>query len=757
MKKNSIMVKQVLMSIVTAGIFSLSFSLASCSDDELVDNGLGVETSHEQDYNGPLLEPYGLSFYDFETAEDVTILNADTTQISVSKALADKLGIASFVGHPMGIWDLPEHRAYLRRATKEKLEGDRYILQVIPSSISEVLAGNDKEYKLSTELYVNTDPASTRTRAIENNTPEFAARYIDEKNVIHPMAVTFRRAQGDQSGLTRSTTAEQGIYGTYLPEQLLGLQDDPATRAWWDDALKFVKKVCGSISDVFKDVAMGTAEWFKKQTQELEKWLKNNTEFDINWSENNTLINIDSSLEKKIPIQLGEDSKDTINVYVNAPVKFNLNYNLVLQAGGSVVEKPDLKRFEASVDGRFNFEPEVRIGFDGKLPEDKQKLKLVEFDGITIVFTIGYVPFSVDFNPSMFLKFDAELGGKATMGVKYELDSWFKGGIKYDGYGDPKGISESKVTKSKVSFITPTAEFTAKAGVGLMFGCDIIIDKLAGPEIAVGPKLEAKAGLTIAPFEKDPVDFNASVDFGLIGEVGAKIKVWKWELAEWHTDLDFGLNWNIFKYPKDNSNGDKNAEDYCDDNEVQKNIDQITKSFEKDIEKYKIQAQVNYDYANLINTVKARYSDFDTRVKKVAQLAYSLSKTDFLEISEGWVIQQLQQNTICRYKLDQRPIEEKADQAYQELLNMEKSYIEKWAKTDKNFYQVKNELLKNRFILQHFKNSSWQEFNEIFDEAMKYWKAIHNRLPDTDSHDISFFEWYMLGIWEGTIDRFSVK
>ena len=351
--------------------------------------------------------------------------------------------------------------------------------------------------------------------------------------------------------------------------------------------MKFVKKVCGSISDVFKDVAVGTAEWFKKQTQELEKWLKNNTEYDINWSENNTLINIDSSLEKKIPIQLGEDSKDTINVYVNAPVKFNLNYNLVLQAGGSVVEKPDLKRFEASVDGRFNFEPEVRIGFDGKLelPEDKQKLKLVEFDGITIVFTIGYVPFSVDFNPSMFLKFDAELGGQATVGVKYELDSWFKGGIKYDGYGDPKGISESKVTKSKVSFITPTAEFTAKAGVGLMFGCDIIIDKLAGPEIAIGPKLQAKAGLTIAPFEEDPVDFNASVDFGLIGEVGAKIKVWKWELAEWHTDLDFGLNWNIFKYPKDNSNGDKDAEDYCNDNFVEENVKEITKNVTKNLEK----------------------------------------------------------------------------------------------------------------------------------------------------------------------------
>ena len=751
-KKN--LVKSMLMSVATAGIFSFSFVFTSCNDDDILESGV-TPPDMEQEYNGPLQEPYGLSFYDFVASDDVTILNADTTQISVSKALADKMGIQSFLGHPMGIWDHPEHRAYLRRATKEKLEGDRYILQVIPSSIAEVLTGNDKEYKLSTELYVNTDPASTRTRAIENNTPEFAARYIDEKNVIHPIAITFRRAEGDQRALTRNAAAENGIYGTYLPDQLLGLQDDPATRGLDDDIWNFIKKGAEAVGNWFKDIAVGTAEWFKAQAKAMEKWLKENTQYDINWDKRNTLINIDSKVETKVPIQCGKDSKDTINVYVKAPVKFNLNYTFILQADGSVVEKPNLRRFEASVDGRFNFEPEVRLGFNGKLelPKDKQKIDLVELDGITVVFYIGYVPFCVDFNPSLYLKFKAEVEGKATMGVKYEFDSWFKGGILYEGYGDPRGISESKVTKSKVSFITPTAEFNASAGVGLMFGCEMIIDKLAGPELAIGPQLTADAGLTIAPFEKNPIDFNASVDFGITGEVGAKIKVWKWELAEWNTNLDFGLNWNIFKYPKDNSNGDKNAEDYSDDNEVQKNVDQITRNFEKDIEKYKIQAQVNYDYANLINTVKARYSDFNTRVKKVAQLAYSLSKTDFLEISEAWVIQQLQQNTICRNKLDQRPIEEKADQAYLELLNMEKSYTEEWSKVDKNFYRVKNELLKNTRILQHFQNSSWNEFNEIFDEAMKYWKVMHNSLPEISTHDISFLECYMLGIWEGTIDR----
>ena len=582
-KKN--LVKSMLMSVATAGIFSFSFVFTSCNDDDILESGV-TPPDMEQEYNGPLQEPYGLSFYDFVTSNDVTILNADTTQISVSKALADKMGIQSFLGHPMGIWDHPEHRAYLRRATKEKLEGDRYILQVIPSSIAEVLTGNDKEYKLSTELYVNTDPASTRTRAIENNTPEFAARYIDEKNVIHPIAITFRRAEGDQRALTRNAAAENGIYGTYLPDQLLGLQDDPATRGLDDDIWNFIKKGAEAVGNWFKDIAVGTVEWFKAQAKAMEKWLKENTKYDINWDKRNTLINIDSKVDTKVPIQCGKDSKDTINVYVKAPVKFNLNYTLLLQADGSAVEKPHLRRFEASVDGRFNFEPEVRLGFNGKLelPKDKQKIDLVELDGITVVFYIGYVPFCVDFNPSLYLKLKAEVEGKATTGVKYEFDSWFKGGILYEGYGDPRGINESKVTKSKVSFIKPTAEFNASAGVGLMFGCEMIIDKLVGPELAVGPQLKADAGLTLTPFEKDPVNFEASVDFGLTGEVGAKLKVWKWDIAEWNVDLDFGLNWNIYKYPKDNSKGNKNAENRSNDDEVQKNIEEINKQGLKLIE-----------------------------------------------------------------------------------------------------------------------------------------------------------------------------
>ena len=94
-----------------------------------------------------LLEAYSLTFENFVTANDVQILNNDTTEISVNKALAEKLGITSFVNHPMGIWDAKNHLSYARKATAEKLLGDRYILTVQPATIAEILG--DKKVTLN--------------------------------------------------------------------------------------------------------------------------------------------------------------------------------------------------------------------------------------------------------------------------------------------------------------------------------------------------------------------------------------------------------------------------------------------------------------------------------------------------------------------------------------------------------------------------------------------------------------------------------
>ena len=91
------------MSTLTAGTFAfaMAFGFTSCSDEmeSLSDNN----TQAPEGAKTELLEAYGLTFQNFINADDVMILDADTTQLSISKAYADKMGITSFVNHPMGI------------------------------------------------------------------------------------------------------------------------------------------------------------------------------------------------------------------------------------------------------------------------------------------------------------------------------------------------------------------------------------------------------------------------------------------------------------------------------------------------------------------------------------------------------------------------------------------------------------------------------------------------------------------------------
>jgi hypothetical protein len=89
-----------------------------------------------------------------------------------------------------------------------------------------------------------------------------------------------------------------------------------------------------------------------------------------------------------------------------------------------------------------------------------------------------------------------------------------------------------------------------------MLGCDVIVEKLAGPKIAIGPKLTADAELKFSPDVND-CHFKSSVDFGVVGEIGAKLKVWKWELADWQTEVKFGEGYNIFHYNFPHEEGDE--------------------------------------------------------------------------------------------------------------------------------------------------------------------------------------------------------
>lgn len=105
--KNSL-VKTMSMNILTAGIFATVFT--ACSDDIDALSDSNASSNNQPATRQEILEPLGLNFFDYNTSGDVQILNADTTKIGVSKALAEKLGIRSFVNHPTGVWQSQNQR-----------------------------------------------------------------------------------------------------------------------------------------------------------------------------------------------------------------------------------------------------------------------------------------------------------------------------------------------------------------------------------------------------------------------------------------------------------------------------------------------------------------------------------------------------------------------------------------------------------------------------------------------------------------------
>jgi hypothetical protein len=509
MKKNSILVKKVLMSIVTAATFT--FGLTACSDDTLEANAEGTQIP--EGAKTELLEAYGLTFQNFINADDVMILNADTTQLSISKAYAEKMGITSFVNHPMGIWQKMECVPYIRKATGQELVGDRYIVDVVPATMAEVVG--DKSVNLQTNIYVNNDTHSVQTRAAADNIPEYAAKYIDNDNVVHPAAVLLTDPYGydkdvhysdDQPSAAQTRAAQTGEY-QYLTAE---------------------------------EIANG-------QTR---------------WSTNLRLLEVSTEFDKKVQFA-AKGKKDSLEVQVKTGIDFGLNYFLTLEGGikwNWCIPSPYVKKFETGVDGHFDLDAEVMFRFKKEFDlEDKLRCNLAQFPGYTFTFFIGPIPVAIKITPNVFIKMDGKVSGCVETGFTYKYGNKFKGGISYVN-GDWSPIKGFEETANKFDIIPAQANFSLETGVGLYLGADILIYDAAGPEFAVGPRLGGQLKLEGIPFKApkevaDLYNIEGMINLTINAVAGAKLKVLGYEIAETSVTIpllgDDKDGWVLFKYPFD--------------------------------------------------------------------------------------------------------------------------------------------------------------------------------------------------------------
>lgn len=522
MKTNKYLAVQVFMSILAVGFFSFIFS--SCNDDEFIDDSSASLNAEGGSSSGQILSPIALNYYDYINPNDVEILNADTTKISVSKALADKLGITSFVDHPTGIYQDRDLRPFHRRAVKEELVGDRYILDVVPSGLGEFLIG--KQVALSTQFYINESVAETRGSDADDT-----ARYTDAEGYIHPIGVHIIHRSEVPESLTRGNADLDDYRSEYFSAEELLAGGGASTRG------------------------VSSGDYFK-----IDK--KGN------------FIHMQGEL--KADKKLGNGS-DTLNIHVKAPYEVKLGYKFFLDVDREYFVIPVLNKFDAGIDGKFMIKPEVLIGYDKNLNFAEQKINLYTFDAYSFSFKIGCVVFWVDVCPNIYMKFNANVSGAFYGGFRYHYEQTFQAGVTYKNNWN--GYADTKLAANKLTFITPRTKYEADAYYGLYLGTDLVVDKVAGPSISIGPKVHANAKLEYAPLNvEQPITLNANLKAGVNAEMSAKLKLWKFDIAEWK-----GKPINVvsekelwsYQYPK------SAVENNPDNDQVDKQMNELKKEWEK--------------------------------------------------------------------------------------------------------------------------------------------------------------------------------
>jgi hypothetical protein len=343
------------------------------------------------------------------------------------------MGITNFVNRPMGVWDKKEHSPYLRRATEQRLVGDRYVLKVVRSSLAEVIGTRD--VTLNTGIYYNpAAPLQASTRGAAFGDME-ASQYVDDDNVIHPMALTFHGQSDDGSNGVSNWDAPYDLHETFTIAELYAYSQDPS-------------------NSIFDDIGDWFKETYKKVATAVEHavdYIVEKTSYEIDGEKSGSIIHTNTKLSHKQKISCGKDDSDTITVNFKCPIQFDLDYTIKAKAKGSIktVGFPVPSYLETYIDGYLEAIPTATIGFSKEvsLPEDKQRINLVKFTGVEFLFSIGPVPVSITIVPSVYLKFTASVAGQAYIGISYDIATKFRAGFKYDG--GFSGIGDGQVVKNE--------------------------------------------------------------------------------------------------------------------------------------------------------------------------------------------------------------------------------------------------------------------------------------------------------------------
>lgn len=419
---------------------------------------------------------FALKFTDFigNGAENIQRLDEDTVRIAIKDGLLLYLGIGELKeGDVLNIWQNIDCPPYIRVVDAAEKTPSGYIVTTHAGSMGDLF--HTFEGCFDTKLYskVSRRPDRDDTRS-SGGSDEF--EYVDDEEDFMQFV--------EESGKIHpficynAKDGDSQEYDYYLAEKVY----DKVM-----DSLLFVKG---------------------------PSWMKN-------WS----IINADVKHLNIYPkrdedgLPLGLFVHDA-SFAMKANLEFYFQFNLTTS-----------NRFWTKMDGEIDVDLPLHVRFAGFQYQSEEEMPVLEFMPKFFAFSIGPFVVPVVIRHGFVFKYSAALNGNLSFMVPIHYHSTFQAGPMYDDgqwsslnrYDHDYGINYDKLT------VLPSANLSLKGGIGFYYHMGAYLGSAIGPFVEIGPQSTFTADASVSSNE---VAFRSVGKIGIGGNVGAEIKIWKFNLGK---------------------------------------------------------------------------------------------------------------------------------------------------------------------------------------------------------------------------------
>jgi len=479
------------------------------------------------------------SYEEFSTGDEVSILNDDTTKISVDKEFAAKAdSLIPEAGNILVIWDKIENEPYYLRVSTVQEDSSRYTIKVEKASPFDAIPSGD--YELSSEIYIdpNAEPNGGKL------SPE--AFYNKESKTYHPFLI-----KSEPNPLQDN---EESIVGIDLLEKHT-LAKTLEEKSYVD--LRDVKLQSGSEDWTIIDINTE----FHPGIIAIPGLGKTIGDYQGSWLDAfGGIEKLSKAMEKN-----GEKNPDgsPIKAYVRMDtLRFQSKLNFHL----SWTTDWGIKGFEfyatASQDVYLS---DIGLGLGAGFSGDKQ---LTSFEGKGFTFWVYGVPVYIKIVPNLFFKYGMEAYGLMDYRVQYHKHSEGRAGLTWksgqgvnviqDGHTEE---SHNEVHNFKQFVNNTQMVLCGKANAGIYLRVAALLYNVIGPTAGIGFRLDFDTRVGTASSYDDNGNWTGKVeltkdsyvelDGALAVEAGAEVTILGHTLFSKAYDVYDITKFKFFRMPDD--------------------------------------------------------------------------------------------------------------------------------------------------------------------------------------------------------------